>query len=92
MKCNVGRKERIFRTFLGLTILGAGIVFRSWWGTLGLIPLLTAAVGWCPVSRLLGVSTCKEDVHLPADTTAGGSHHPLRFRNVSDDDHRRPTD
>jgi hypothetical protein len=92
MKCNVGRKERIFRTFLGLALLGAGIIFRSWWGILGFIPIFTAALGWCPVSALLGVSTCKEDVELPADTTAGGTHQPLRAREMEKDDHRRPTD
>ena len=49
MSCNVGRGDRIFRGILGIVILGAGLFFQSWWGLIGLIPLATSIVGWCPV-------------------------------------------
>ena len=36
---------------------------------IGLFFVLTAIIGWCPISRLLGISTCKYDEEVPADTT-----------------------
>jgi len=49
MSCNMGSGDRIFRGILGIVILGAGLFFQSWWGLIGLIPLATSIVGWCPV-------------------------------------------
>jgi hypothetical protein len=31
----------------------------GWWGWLGVLPLLTAAIGWCPPYAMLGINTCK---------------------------------
>lgn len=58
MKCNVGKTDRIVRIIIGLGIVGAGFYFQSWLGLIGLIPLVTAAMGWCPLYLPLGVSTC----------------------------------
>lgn len=58
MKCNVGRTDRILRVVIGLAIVGLGVYFGSWWGAIGLIPLVTAAIGWCPLYLPLGASTC----------------------------------
>lgn len=60
MKCNVGKAEKIVRSILGLIILGIGIAYMSWWGALGAVLLITAAIGWCPINRVLGIDTCKE--------------------------------
>ena len=57
MKPNVGGFDRGFRIVLGLAIIGAGMYFKSWWGALGAIPLLTGALRWCPVYLPLGTST-----------------------------------
>lgn len=57
MTCNVGGFDRAARAVAGLAILGAGAYFRSWWGLVGLVPLLTAALGWCPAYVPLGLST-----------------------------------
>jgi hypothetical protein len=89
MRCNVGRKERLVRTFIGLAVLGAGVLFESWWGLLGLIPLATAAIGWCPLSAVMGVNTCKEENVLPTDTTGGGTHQPIRMREMEGKDRTR---
>jgi hypothetical protein len=58
MKTNVGTIDRIIRVILGLGILGAGLYFKNWLGLIGLVPLLTAFVGFCPAYLPLGLSTC----------------------------------
>ncbi|MDD5669659.1 MAG: DUF2892 domain-containing protein [Candidatus Omnitrophica bacterium] len=58
MKKNVGGGDTFIRIILGLGIIGAGIYFKSWWGVIGLIPLLTGLIGFCPLYKLLGISTC----------------------------------
>ncbi len=60
MKKNIGTTDRIIRVVLGLVIIGLGIYYGSWWGLLGLIPLATAAMGWCGLYSLFGLSTCPE--------------------------------
>lgn len=51
--------DRAIRVVLGLAILSLFFVGpQSPWALLGLIPLVTGAVGSCPLYRLLGVSTC----------------------------------
>jgi hypothetical protein len=30
----------------------------GWWGAIGLVPIATALIGWCPAYRLLGINTC----------------------------------
>lgn len=59
MKSNVGNLDRVIRFSFGLMILALGLFFESWWGLIGLILLATAAAGWCPAYRLLGLSTEK---------------------------------
>ena len=58
MTINIGRAERIVRVVLGVGILSLAFVGpRSGWAYLGLVPLLTGLVGWCPPYALLGIST-----------------------------------
>ena len=59
MKINMGSVDRALRLVAGIVIIGAGIAFRSWWGVIGIVPLATAGVGFCPLYTLLGVSTCR---------------------------------
>ncbi len=61
MKPNIGSLDRLLRVLAGLAILGAGLYFKSWWGLAGLVPLLTAAVRFCPAYPLLGLSTCRRE-------------------------------
>lgn len=59
MTRNVGTIDRVVRIALGLA--GLSLVFvgpQTWWGLLGLIPLGTAAMGWCPPYAMLGINTC----------------------------------
>ena len=59
MKSNMGKVDRIIRFVIGLVIIIWGIAAGSWWGLIGLLPLLTALVNWCPLYTLLGLSTKK---------------------------------
>ena len=58
MKPNVGGLDRIARILLGLALLGAGYYFKSWFGLIGLGPLLTAVFRFCPAYPLFGLNTC----------------------------------
>jgi hypothetical protein len=60
MQCNVGKTERIIRVIAGVAIIGIGFLYQSWWGAIGLVPLLTGATGYCPPYQLLGISTNKQ--------------------------------
>jgi hypothetical protein len=60
MKKNVGGAEQIIRIIAGIAILSLAFVGpQSNWAYLGIVPLATGLIGWCPAYRLLGVSTCK---------------------------------
>jgi len=48
MKCNVGRTDRIVRIISGLVIAILGVVFNSWWGLIGIVPLATGLFAFCP--------------------------------------------
>ncbi|RKX33643.1 MAG: DUF2892 domain-containing protein [Verrucomicrobia bacterium] len=58
MKLNMGALDRIIRLVVGIAILVLGYTTQSWWGLVGLIPLGTAAIGWCPAYLPFGMSTC----------------------------------
>ncbi len=58
MKTNIGSLDRIIRIVVGLAVLGAGYHFKSWWGLIGFLPLLTAVVRFCPAYVPFGLSTC----------------------------------
>ncbi len=56
---NEGTLDRGIRVVAGLAILSLAFIGpQTPLGYLGLVPLLTGAVGFCPVYRLLGLSTC----------------------------------
>ncbi len=59
MKFNVGGADRILRVISGLVLIAlAAIGTVGWWGWLGIIPLLTGVGRFCPLYRLVGISTC----------------------------------
>ena len=59
MKCNIGKTDRIVRVVIGLIVIAVGYYLSSWWGVIGLLPIFTAATGWCGLYTLFGISTCK---------------------------------
>jgi hypothetical protein len=59
MNVNLGTTERIIRAIIGLILLSLVVIGpHSWWGLIGLIPLATAIVSFCPVWQVLGINTC----------------------------------
>ncbi len=60
MKCNVGKTDRIIRIVVGLLIGAAGVIFKSWWGLIGILPLLTGIFGFCALYIPFGISTAKK--------------------------------
>ncbi len=54
---NIGTIDRIIRAGIGVAIIGAGVIFKSWWGLIGIIPLGTASVGFCGLYKILGTAT-----------------------------------
>lgn len=60
MQTNVGGIDRILRIVIGavLVILAATGQVGAW-GWIGLLPLATGLIGWCPPYSLLGMNTCK---------------------------------
>jgi Protein of unknown function (DUF2892) len=59
MTHNVGGTERIIRIVAGLVLLGlAATGTVGWWGWLGVVPLATGALGWCPPYAIFGINTC----------------------------------
>jgi len=60
MKKNIGGIDKFIRIVAGIGILS--LVFigpETKWGYLGIVPLVTGLIGWCPPYALLGISTCK---------------------------------
>ena len=59
MKSNVGGIDRILRITVGLVLIALTLTGTiGLWGWLGLVPLATGALGFCPVYPLLGMNTC----------------------------------
>lgn len=59
MTRNAGLIDRVLRVALGLgLIIAAATHTIGLWGYIGIVPLLTGIVGYCPAYRLIGLSTC----------------------------------
>lgn len=60
MKPNIGNLDRLLRIAIGLVLMAlAATHIVGWWGWLGIIPLLTGLLRFCPLYPLLGIRTCK---------------------------------
>ena len=64
MKLNVGIGDASVRVVIGIILLVAVLVIHSparWIGLIGVLPLFTGIVNWCPLYSLLGLSTRAAD-------------------------------
>ena len=60
MSKNVGGLDRILRAVVGLVLIGLTLIgVIGVWGWIGVVALVTAAIGWCPAYLPLGIKTCK---------------------------------
>ncbi len=65
MRSNEGGFDRLLRIIVGAALL-LGVFFGSsiglgWlnpWGWIGVVPLVTGLIGWCPAYAILGIRTC----------------------------------
>ena len=57
MEQNLGSLDRGLRAIAGLILVAWGIYAQSWWGAIGIVPLGTALLGWCPVYLPFGINT-----------------------------------
>jgi hypothetical protein len=61
MKPNVGSIDRVVRIVAGVGILSAVFLVdgpNRWFGLIGIVPLLTATMRFCPLYTVIGLSTC----------------------------------
>ncbi|WP_086479793.1 YgaP family membrane protein [Oceanospirillum sanctuarii] len=57
---NVGSVDKILRIVVGLVLIALVFVGpQTPWGWIGIVPLLTAVLGFCPLYKVIGVNTCK---------------------------------
>ncbi len=59
MTRNEGNLDRVLRVLAGLALLSLVYIGpQTPWGWVGLVPLITGLVGFCPLYRLFGINTC----------------------------------
>lgn len=59
MKMNEGNVDRALRVIVGLIVLALAFVGpQTPWGYIGIVPLVTGLIGYCPLYSLLGFNTC----------------------------------
>lgn len=60
MKKNIHPLERVARVLVGLVLISMAFVGpKNLWFLVGVVPVLTGVIGWCPPYAMLGISTCK---------------------------------
>lgn len=59
MKANVGSIDKIVRIVAGLVLLALAVMgIGTPWTWIGIVPLATGLMGWCPAYSLFGMNTC----------------------------------
>ena len=59
MTINEGTVDRVVRVVAGLVILSLAFIGpKTAWGYIGLLPIATGLVGYCPAYSLFGINTC----------------------------------
>lgn len=59
MKTNMGTIDRVLRLVVGLVLLYLAFTGAiGLWGYIGIVPVVTALVGFCPLYRIIGIQTC----------------------------------
>lgn len=64
MTSNVGTFDRVVRFSVGVALIAValglfGPAYQTAWGWVGVVPLATGLLGWCPLHQALGLKTCR---------------------------------
>jgi len=61
MNVNEGTTDKVIRIVIGLVIIIiVGFVMQSWWGLIGIVPLITGIASRCPLYSILGINTYRK--------------------------------
>ncbi len=60
MKCNVGGMDRVVRIIVGLALVGFAVYSSQLWAYIGIIPLVTGAIGFCPIYPIFKFSSASD--------------------------------
>ena len=58
MKSNIGIADRVIRIIIGAAIILWGVMAKSWWGAVGIVPFLTGMTGWCAFYQFKSRQCC----------------------------------
>lgn len=58
MKTNVGGIDKILRIVVGVALVAWAILGGPVWAWIGVLPIFTGVMGWCPAYTLIGLNTC----------------------------------
>ncbi|MDI1253019.1 DUF2892 domain-containing protein [Thermomonas sp.] len=58
MKANIGKIDKWIRIVLGVALIAWAATGGPMWAWIGVIPLATALINFCPLYRLVGINTC----------------------------------
>jgi len=68
MECKMSDQDRLSRVVAGIILIVFAMITGNFVGWLGIIPLITGIVGWCPLYGPLGINTCASE-HDPCEDT-----------------------
>ena len=58
MKINVGGIDKIIRILAGVALIAWALMGGPVWAWIGVVPLATGLLGWCPAYTLFGMNSC----------------------------------
>ena len=58
MKANVGGIDKILRIVVGIALIAWALMGGPVWAWIGILPLVTGTLGWCPAYTLIGLNNC----------------------------------
>ncbi len=58
MKTNVGGIDKILRIVVGIALVAWAILGGPVWAWIGVLPIITGVMGWCPAYTMIGLNTC----------------------------------
>ena len=64
MKKNLGKTDKILRVIFGIIVIISGAYFKSVWGVLGVIPIITSEFGICPLYLIFGINTISKKIEV----------------------------